>query len=565
MFFQNKRRRNIEINPDEIFLDSRNLPEFDVHQFEGRIEHPISQKSVLFLGSFFLVIAVVFVFRIGDLQISSGSYYENLSKRNSLRHTPIFSERGVIYDRNGVELAWNTPSDNNFSKREYINANGLSHILGYVSYPKKDKSGFYFQEEFKGKDGVELVYNNILSGKKGIKITEVDVFSKIQSESIISPPVGGDNITLSIDSRVQEELFKAIKDLSARVGFSGGAGIIMDANNGEILALTSFPEYSSNILSNSSSIKDIQKYINNKNNPFLNRIVAGLYTPGSTVKLFMALGALEEGIISPEKQIFSSGSISIQNPYFPELKTVFKDWKAHGWVDMRRALAVSSNVYFYTIGGGYQDQKGLGISKIERYAKIFGLSNITGVDLPGEAKGVIPNPKWKRENFNGEEWRIGDTYHTAIGQYGFQITPIQLARATAAIANNGKMLNPRILMKDGNVNLEDETSVERIIDMDMNNLNVVKEGMRMAVTEGTAKGLNIPQVSIAAKSGTAELGVSKALVNSWITGYFPYENPRYVFTVVMEKGDRHNLLGALFVMRQTLEWMSRNTPEYLKK
>ncbi len=565
MFFQNKRRRNIEINPDEIFLDSRNLPEFDVHQFEGRIEHPISQKSVLFLGSFFLVIAVVFVFRIGDLQISSGSYYENLSKRNSLRHTPIFSERGVIYDRNGVELACNTPSDNNFSKREYINANGLSHILGYVSYPKKDKSGFYFQEEFKGKDGVELVYNNILSGKKGIKITEVDVFSKIQSESIISPPVGGDNITLSIDSRVQEELFKAIKDLSARVGFSGGAGIIMDANNGEILALTSFPEYNSNILSNSSSTKDIQKYINNKNNPFLNRIVAGLYTPGSTVKLFMALGALEEGIISPEKQIFSSGSISIQNPYFPELKTVFKDWKAHGWVDMRRALAVSSNVYFYTIGGGYQDQKGLGISKIERYAKIFGLSNITGVDLPGEAKGVIPNPKWKRENFNGEEWRIGDTYHTAIGQYGFQITPIQLARATAAIANNGKMLNPRILMKDGNVNLEDETSVERIIDMDMNNLNVVKEGMRMAVTEGTAKGLNIPQVSIAAKSGTAELGVSKALVNSWITGYFPYENPRYVFTVVMEKGDRHNLLGALFVMRQTLEWMSRNTPEYLKK
>jgi penicillin-binding protein 2 len=559
MFFKNKRKRNTEIDPDEIFLDSRNLPEFNVHQFEGRIEHPISQKSILFLGFFFLLVGLVFLFRLGDLQISSGSYYDNLSKRNHLRHTPIFPERGVIYDKNGVELAWNTTGSKDFSKREYIKKEGFSHVLGYINYPKKDKSGFYFQEEFNGEDGVELSYDDILSGKKGIKITEVDVFSNIQSESIISPPVDGDNIVLSIDSRLQGELFKVIKDLSSRVGFKGGAGIIMDVNNGEVLALSSFPEYDSNILSNGDDSNSIKKYISDKNKPFLNRIISGLYTPGSTVKLFMALGALEEGIINPSKQIYSSGSISVQNPYFPEMKTVFKDWKAHGWVDMRRALAVSSNVYFYAIGGGYEDQKGLGISKIERYAKIFGLNNVTGIDLPGEVNGIIPNPEWKRENFNGENWRIGDTYHTIIGQYGFQITPIQLARATAAIANNGKILKPSILInKDG-------ANVERTIDMDVNNLNVIKEGMRMAVTEGTAKGLNIPQVSIAAKSGTAELGVSKALVNSWITGYFPYENPKYVFTVVMEKGDRHNLLGALFVMRQTLEWMSRNTPEYLKK
>jgi len=554
--FGKRKRKNTEIYPDEIFLDSHNLPEFDVHQFEGRIEHPISRQSIILLGVFFLIIGLVFIFRVGDLQIANGNHYESLSGRNHLRHTPIFSERGVIYDRKGLELAWNMLGDDDFSKRAYTESPGFAHVLGYVSYPQKDKAGFYFQEEFVGKDGIELQYNDILAGDEGVKITEVDVFSDIQSESIISPPVDGEDITLSIDARVQEQLFRQIKGLSREVGFNGGAGIIMDVNNGGILALTSFPEYDPSILSDGEDSGKIQKYVNDENNPFLNRVISGLYTPGSTVKLFLGFGALEEGVIKPDKTIYSSGSISVQNPYFPELETLFKDWKAHGWVDMREAIAVSSNVYFYAIGGGYEDQKGLGISKIERYAKVFGLSELTGIDLPSEIEGVIPSPQWKKDNFDGDDWRVGDTYHTAIGQYGFQITPIQLARATAAIANDGKILQPRIFIID-------EAIVERTIDMDVNNLDVIKEGMRMAVTKGTAKGLNIPQVDVAAKSGTAELGVSKESVNSWITGYFPYENPKYVFTVVMERGSRSNLKGALFVMRGVLEWMAENTPEYL--
>ena len=565
--FSKKTKKNIyELAPDEIFLDSQNLPKFDRNQFEGRLEKPIPKRSIIFLGLFFILLGIIFTFKLVDLQIANGENYRILSENNRLRHLPVFSERGVLYDRNGKLLAWNTKEkDDEYSKRNYINKDGFSHILGYVSYPKKDNAGFYFRENINGKDGIELFYNNILSGKSGLKITEVDVFSNVKSESIISPPEDGKNIILSIDSRVQNKLYEYIKELAQRVGFSGGAGVIMDIYTGEIIAISSFPEYDSKILSDGSDADKISKFVSNKNNPFLNRAVSGLYTPGSTVKLFVGAGALQERIIDPMKNIYSSGEITIQNPYYEDIVTVFKDWKAHGWVDMRKAIAVSSNVYFYEIGGGYKDQKGLGISNIEKYTRMFGLGEKTGIDLPSEASGTIPNPKWKEENFPGDPWRIGDTYHTAIGQYGFQITPIQLARATAAIANNGMLVSPHVLNAiEGNSDAVGYPKETKRIKIKEENLKIIKEGMRMGVLEGTAKGLNIPQVSVAAKTGTAELGVFKKMVNSWVTGFFPYENPRYSFAVVMEKGPRHNTIGGLFVMRRMLEWLSVYAPEYIE-
>ena len=293
--------------------------------------------------------------------------------------------------------------------------------------------------------------------------------------------------------------------------------------------------------------------------------MSGLYTPGSTVKPFVAIGALNEKIIDPTKNIFSSGEISIQNPYFPDKKSVFKDWKAHGWVDVHKAIAVSSNVYFYAIGGGFEDQEGLGIKKIERYTRMFGLGESTGIDLPGEIDGVIPNPDWKEENFEDGEWRVGDTYHTAIGQYGFQITPIQLARAISVLANGGKEINPHILIGINDAQARNEDIISGAVHIDSVHFDTIRDGMRHAVTNGTAKGLNVPYVEIAAKTGTAELGVSKLLVNSWITGFFPNENPRYAFVVVMERGPQDNLIGALYVMRQLFDWMNVETPEYLEK
>lgn len=272
----------------------------------------------------------------------------------------------------------------------------------------------------------------------------------------------------------------------------------------------------------------------------------------------MSIAALNEGIITPEKQILSTGSISIQNPYNPQLKAVFNDWKAHGWVDMRRAIAVSSDVYFYEIGGGYEGQKGMGISNIEKYSRMFGFGSVTGIDLADEKIGTIPNPEWKAKMFKGEDWRIGDTYHTVIGQYGFQVTLVQAVRSIAAIANGGTLLTPHLLKEP---HQEYATSQIPISD---DKFKVGREGMRDAVLGGTVVGLNVPYVEVAGKTGTAEIDAGKKYVNSWVVGFFPYENPKYAFAVVMERGPHANTVGGVFVMRQMFDWMHVNTPEYLK-
>lgn len=550
-----------EIDPDEIFLDSSNLPQFDRHQFEGRFERPISRRTVLVLGGLVGIAFLVLVFKIFALQITDGGRYAEQSEQNRLRHTLIFGSRGVFYDRRGTPLAWNVidNAEPEFSKRKYLAQEGLSHVLGFVKYPSKDKAGFYYQVDFEGREGVEKYYNEYVAPSHGLKIVETDAHGKIQSESVLKLPKDGANATLTIDARLQKKLYEFIADLAKERGFQGGAAVIMDVETGELLSLVSFPEFDSQVLTDGSDASAIEKAILDPEKPFLNRATDGLYTPGSIVKPFIALAALEEEVITPEKEIVSTGSISVPNPFDPEKASVFKDWKAHGAVDMRKALAVSSDVYFYIIGGGFEGQKGLGIARIEKYMRLFGF----GEEPPGGnffgGAGVIPTPEWKRENFNGDAWRLGNTYHTAIGQYGFQVTPLQVVRAIAAIANGGKLMEPRIVE-------EKETPPSySVLPIKTSSFSVVREGMSDAVTKGgTASGLLLPGVRVAAKTGTAELGVSKKLVHSWVAGFFPDDRPRYAFAIIMEKGPRENTIGATFVARRFFEWMSVYAPEYLK-
>ena len=555
---RSNKRKILTVEPDEIFLDSKNLQNFDLQQFEGRIEKTIPKKTILFLGIFFVICASIFFLRLGYLQIQKGEAFLKRSEDNTLERIILFAERGIIYDRNRQELAWNKVGEEDFGVRAY-KMPGFAHLLGYVSYPMKDKSDNYWQSEFIGRDGLEKEYNEQIKGENGSKITETDARGVVQSENIVNAPKRGADLITTIDMRIQTELFNSIKNLSENYLFSGGAGIILDVENGEVITSTSFPEYNSEILSLGEDTETIQKYITDKRKFFLDRTISGLYTPGSIVKPFFALGALVEGVIDQYKEILSTGSISIPNPYFPNQESVFKDWKAHGWTDMREALAVSSDVYFYTISGGFEDQKGLGIARMEDYIKRFGIGDVTGIDLPDEINGIIPNPEWKAINFKGDPWRVGDTYNTAIGQYGFQVTPIEMARAISAIANYGKLLTPHIILND----LEKENQIS-IIDLRKEYYDVVHEGMRQAVTYGTAVALNVPYVEIAAKTGTAQLGINKNKVNSWVIGFFPYENPKYAFTVMMEAGPTTGGANASSVMRELLDWMAFNTPEYFE-
>jgi penicillin-binding protein 2 len=351
-------------------------------------------------------------------------------------------------------------------------------------------------------------------------------------------------------------MYQIISTSSAQAGFRSGAGAIMDVHTGELIALTSFPTYDPEVMADGYDVETIEEYNEDDRLPFLNKVVSGAYTPGSIVKPFVAYAALSEQTIDPNKEIVSTGEIVIPNPYNPSNPSRFTDWRAHGVMTMREAIAFSSNVYFYIVGGGYGDQPGLGITKMSEYYRRFGLGSATGINIAQEQVGVVPDPEWKKEVFD-DDWRLGDTYFTAIGQFGFLVTPIQMLRAYAALANGGTLVTPHVL-KDKQGDTVD-------IHLNPEHLKIVHEGMRKTVilNGGTARALERKDVAVAAKSGTAEVGAGNAYVNSWAAGFWPYEDPKYAFILMMDRAPRSNALGATRIMGDVVEWMSIHRPEYL--
>lgn len=542
---RNKKIKVDELNPDEIIMDVHNLPSFDRQQFEGQIERPISKRSLSALSAIIFLVAGIFVFRLAYIQIAKHDFYTQKSEQNSFDAIPLFADRGVIYDRYGTELVWNTRDEQNqITRRSYTDAHGFASLLGYVSYPAKDEKGKFWQEKTIGKDGAEKEFDVTLSGKNGKKLVESDVAGNIVSEGAVEFPVAGENLYLSVDSKIQEALYGGIKDLAERSGYVGGTGIVMDIYTGELYAMTSYPEYSSEIISEGVDKATINGYLKSSSKPLLNRAIDGVYTPGSIVKPFFALGALQEGVITAEKVIYTNGKLEIPNPYNPKLKTVFNDNANHGPVDMKKALAVSSNVYFYQICGGFGSQRGLGIANLEKYARAFGIGEKTGIDIGGEREGNIPSIEWKAKKFPGDPWRVGDTYNTSIGQYGFQVTPLQMVRAIAGVAARGTLQTPTIrkttVAPTGTqVGIRDDA------------YTTVHAGMRMGVLEGRTTALNNAVVHVAAKSGTAQIK-NNTRVNSWAEGFFPYENPRFAFVVLMEDGPKVSS-GAVHAFRPVID------------
>jgi penicillin-binding protein 2 len=553
-----KIKQSKDIDPDEIFLDSQNLPEFNKDQFEGRIEKAISRASINFLSIFFILVFVFLSYEIYKLQVVEGKDYRDLSENNRLRHSVIFASRGNILDRNDKLIAWNEPqNEDDYSKRIYAKNEGIGNLIGYIKYPKKDKKGFYYELNYSGIDGVEKIFNSKLSGENGTTIVETNALNEIISQNTIYNPKQGESVKLTIDLELQEKLYQNIKEVAQNIGYVGGSGIIMDIYSGEILAITTYPELDSNKL----TIGD-EEYIKQINqdpaNPFLSRATSGLYTPGSIVKPFMAVAALNEGVIDQYTKIVSRGELVVPNPYDPDNPSYFSDFQAYGPVNVKEALAVSSNIYFYVVGGGYEDIDGLGITRIDNYMRKFGFGSPVSGEVSSNMKGTVPNPQWKKENFDGDIWRLGDTYFTSIGQYGFQVTPLQAVRAVASIANGGKLLEPKLSIDSPTIITSDITDVKPWV------FQIVREGMRQAVTEGRIRSLDFPFVEVAAKTGTAELGVLKNKINSSLIGFFPYDNPKYAFAIVMERGDAVNLVGGVAVMKPLFEWMNLYRQEYLR-
>ena len=549
-----KRRRKIEANLHETYMDKTIAgDEFSVQHGEGRLRRSIASTHLQWLGILFTIFIFLVILRVGYLQIVEGKNYTYISENNIFDRITVLPTRGNIYDRKGETLAWNIENEQQVPLRNYP-GEGFSSLIGFIRYPQKDKYGKYYQYETEGEGGIEQLFNKELAGLSGSIVFEKNAAGDTTSELHIEEPTDGKSITISIDADVQKIFYDALKTVAEERSFKGGAGAMLDSETGEIIALASYPDFDNNILTNRPN-KERETYLQEQEEGiFFNRAISGLYIPGSTIKPFFAVAALEEDIVTPQTIIESTGQITIENPYDPDITYEYKDWKAHGLTDIYDAIAWSSNIYFYYAGGGYGHvPEGLGIDRLNFYADMFGFGRVTQVGGFPEPKGLVPNPKWK-ENRYGEKWRIGDTYNTVIGQYAFQVTPLQLARATAAIANGGYMLEPHL--KKG------KTSKKVRLAISEENLKITRMGMRQTITEGTAKRLNTKRYSIAAKTGTAQIGKGE-IVNSLLIGFFPHQKPRYTFAIVMERGQGEQN-GAAEVARLTFNKMAETMPEYLQ-
>lgn len=452
--------------------------------------------------------------------------------------------------------------------RDYVTHPAFSHIIGYVSRVTEDdvatdQSAFLWG--FTGKSGIERTYDTLLRGTLGMRIVETDSQGKTLSEGIFRKEDFGKGLVLTISSDFQEIVYEYVSRTVEEQGFRGGSAVALDAVTGEVLALVSYPGFNIKAFSEGGPAEEITYALQNEKHPLFFRAISGLYPPASTVKPFLALGAIEEGIIDPQTIIHTTGQLVVPNPYNPARPAIFKDWKNHGAVNMRQALAVSSDVYFWTIGGGYGAQEGLGLQRIRSYLEKFGFGDETGIDLLGEETGSIPDEAWKKERYPDDPaWRIGDTYNISIGQGGLLVTPLQMARSTLALAR-GELLQPHVVKSilDANGREEQRTTsprVQKMVEAHEYAFTVVREGMREAVQSGTARGVADLPVEVAAKTGTAEVGKT-GRIHSWFIGYLPADNPALVLVINLEEGKGGTLIGATSAARYILGWYVNHANE----
>lgn len=451
--------------------------------------------------------------------------------------------------------------------REYKDGNFFSHIIGYTSRIKseelKENGEFYSPFDYVGREGLEKSYEKFLRRNPGKLQIEKDVFGNIKSKEVILLPESGGNLVLWIDSALQKKIIEELLKTLENIGGKKAAAVAINPKNGGVLALVSIPAYDNNLFAKTIDKEKLKALLEDPLNPLYNRAIAGQYAVGSTIKPLIASAALQENLINPGKEINCKGEITIPHRYNPNIVYEFKDWTVHGITNIRKAIAESCNVYFYTIGGGYKDQKGLGPSRIKKYLELFGWGSKTSIDLPGENSGFIPWPDWKKQT-KKENWWDGDTYNLSIGQGDIKITPIEVATAFQAIANGGTIYQPQLVQK---IIDNDKKEIEKFSPVilnknfiDPNNLQIVREGMRLAVTgEGAPHAssvlLNSLPVSSAAKTGTAQTS-TKNHYHNWITVFAPYENPEIVLTIILENVPTQ--AATLLPAKNILEWYFSN-------
>lgn len=488
------------------------------------------------------------------LEIDANKLKEAIEKLNPKSLNPILVKENITRDQSLIilEKRKNLPGIflENTTIRNYENGLIFSHFIGYEGKITKEELGNnpnYLMTDYIGKTGIEKEYEKELRGVYGLFQVEVDSMGDIKKNlGIINPQVGND-LVLNIDEGLQKKIYDSLVNILEKTGTKTAAAVAINPQNGKVLSLVSLPSYDNNLFAKGISFSEYQGIIEDKNLPFFNRVVAGEYPPGSTLKPVVAIAALSEGIIGPETSIECYGEISLSS-------FKFRDWKTHGTTDMKKAIAESCDVYFYHLGGGFGSISGLGMNKMKKYENLFGLGDLSGIDLPGEMKGLIPDENWKMEKI-GERWYTGDSYHASIGQGFIVATPLQLANYTAAIANGGTLFSPKIVNSIRKINGEEEFIVPEVLRKNIAPdwiMQTVRDGMRQTITEGTGIQLNDLPFSSGGKTGTAQFG-SENKTHAWFISFAPFENPEIAMVVLLEGGGEGHS-SSVPVTKEVLKW-----------
>jgi len=521
-------------------------------------------NRIYFFYGVLLIGLMILVGRSAELQLIYGSYYREVAEGNRIKKKVLPAPRGIIYDRKGRVLVRNVPiykfkvQSSKFKVlsreealkikakggeeaeelvidigREYVYGEFLAHVLGFLSEANEEevKTGKYRLGELVGRGGIEEEYDTWLRGKDGGEIFEVNALGEKIREIGIQQPTPGKDLYLNIDVELSRIAFEAMQGRT-------GAVVVSEAKTGAVLVLVSSPSFNPE--------KITPEVLTDKNQPLFNRATAGLYPPGSTFKIVTATAGLEEGKITEKTTYVDTGEIRVGN-------YVYKNWyftqygKTEGEINVVGALKRSTDTFFYKVG------EWVGATRLAEWAKAFGFGKLTGIDLPVEATGRIPDP-------SSGQWFLGNTYHFAIGQGDLLATPLQVNVMASIIANGGRLCRPTIIQnskfKSQNENLKLKIEQCKDLQLKAETLRLVKEGMKQACAPGgTAFPLFNFRPEVACKTGTAEFGDPAGRTHAWLTAFAPADDPQIVVTTLVEAGGEGSRVAAPIVKKILEEWV----------
>jgi len=548
-----------ELEPEEILLDSEEKKKEE----KGRLEVPI-KNTVFFIVIALLSILFCTLFMRSFYLINvEGGDLEREAINNYLRIIYTEAPRGLIYSKDGNLLVKNVQIEDKEEKsffRYYPDSIYFSLTIGYIREASKeeiDRDPSYYQlGDWIGKSGLEKEYESYLRGEKGVIEKIINAKGELLSDELKKGAMQGNNLVLNINAKLQKKIYEEIKK---RAGDKNATVIALNPQNGNILALVSLPSDDNNIFSERLSKEELERLEREKkiNNP--NWAISGFYPSGSTIKPLIAAAALEEEIITSQTQINCQGRVIIPNPWNPSQPSIKKDWRTHGITNLRKAIAQSCNIYFFTIGEGYGDIKGLGIAQTKKYLDLFYIEEELNIDLPGEKTGFVPTPAWfkkTRAKKEKRQWSVADVYDVSIGQGYFSVTPLHLAVALSSIANGGKIYQPQIVSKITNPNgktiLDINPKILREKFIKEENVEAVREAMGECVLSGSCRQLLFLPVSSGGKTGTAESSGNRE-PHAWFVSFAPYENPEILLLVMIEYGGSGEKV-AVPIAKTILQW-----------